>query len=172
MSEAFNLDRKISMENMIDPTGKKWEIKGERGTALVQARPNPDRADAQIPDEFHGKWTSPTVLKERITVWLNKQWDKSDEAARLNALRAGRTSQSDLDLIGPGAHTAEPKQTPEESLASLDPEIAAELGDLIAVEPDYATIKWPELQKLAKEKGVQGRTKADLIEGLQALAGK
>jgi hypothetical protein len=128
MNEAFNIDRVTSMQHNIDPTGKKWELKGERGSSLVHARPNPDRADAIIPKEFQGKWTSPGVLQEKITVWLNKQWDKSDEAIRVAALKAGRTKLVVEDS------PAEAKQTPEESLAALDPAIAEELGDLIQVE--------------------------------------
>lgn len=126
--EAFNLERKTALDNYMDPTGKRWVIHGNRGSALVHARPDPDRADAVIPKEFAGKWTSPTVLKEKLEIWLNKQWDKSDEIARRNALRAGRKAMPLEEEV------EEPKQTPEESLAALDPEIAAELGDVLAVE--------------------------------------
>lgn len=175
MSEVqFNLERKIAIENMVDPTGKQWVIKGERGTALVQARPDPDRADAQIPDAFHGKWTSPTVLKEKVVVWLNKQWDKSDEAVRLNALRAGRTAMAEKIEV-----PEEVKQTPEESLAALDPEIAAELGDIIAVEePEKAVpdgtklvgMSMDELREIATPLGIKGTSKKVLIEGIQVAS--
>lgn len=122
--EKFNIDRHISIENDIDPTGKKWEIKGTRGSALVCAQPNPGTATSAIPAEFAGQWTSPSTLKEKITHWLNVQWDKSDRAAL----------ESSMKGKAPAPAVVEPKQTPEESLATLDPEILAELGDIIAVE--------------------------------------
>jgi hypothetical protein len=121
------LERQTALENSMDPTGKQWVIHGKKGSALVHARPNPDRTDAVIPKEFEGQWTSPTVLREKLTIWLNRQWDKSDEIARKNALKAGRKTIVEVTEV------EEPKQTPEESLAALDPEIAEELGDVIAV---------------------------------------
>lgn len=130
--EQFNLDRKISVDNMVDPTGKKWEIHGRRGSALVHARPNPDRADAQIPKEFSGEWTSPQRLNDLIKAWLNRMWDKA-EAAQLKAARRSQVlPDSELEYDEPEVV----KQTPEESLASLDPAIAAELGDVLAVKEE------------------------------------
>jgi len=169
MNEAFNLERKTAMKEMIDPTGKKWELHGQRGSSLVHARPNPDRSDAQIPKEFSGQWTSPTVLVERITAWLNRQWDASDEQARINALRAGRTMEAPMPTAEELA--PEPKQTPEESLAALDPEIAAELGDLLAVEEPEAPLadmKIDELRALATPLGVKSTSKAILISAIEA----
>jgi hypothetical protein len=115
--EQFDLNRQVSLENKIDPTGKKWEVHGERGTALVHARPNPDREDAVIPDSFKGKWTSPTVLREKIDVWLNQQWNKSDTKAH----------KAD------GKKRAK-KVSAEESLDALPKEIKEELGDVLATE--------------------------------------
>jgi hypothetical protein len=128
MSEAmkFDLDRETNMKHRIDPTGKKWEIHGKRGSSLVHARPNPDRADAQIPKEFEGEWTSPTVLKEKIDTWLTKVWNKSDELVRVNAMRAGR-GEVLIDELPPHV-----QKTAEESLAELDPAIREALGDTIA----------------------------------------
>jgi len=115
----FNLDRHISIDNFVDPLGKKWEIHGERGSALVHARPNPDRADAIIPSMFAGQWTSPTVLREKLLTWLNREWDKSEIAST----KAGRKD-----------HAA--KQTQEESLASLPVEIKEELGNILDTKKD------------------------------------
>lgn len=124
--EQFNIDRHISMEHSIDPTGKKWEIKGERGSALVRAQPNPGSVVSIIPKEFAGQWTSAAVLKANITRWLNTQWDKSDEVKRLAALRG-----KPVEAAPVVEEVVEKKQTPEESLATLSPEIRAELGDII-----------------------------------------
>ncbi len=161
--EQFDLDRHVSIENSVDPLGRKWEIKGERGSSLVHARPNPDRADATIPKDFAGQWTSPTVLREKILHWLNKQWDSSDKTV-VKAERA--------------AHAA--KQTPEESLNSLPDEVKAELGDIIAiVKPvlqekehsvDLATMEWKQLKKLAVEAGVTARSRKDIIKALAEVS--
>lgn len=146
-AEVYNLDRQVSLENMIDPTGKKWEIHGSKGTALVHARPNPDRSDAQIPKQFSGQWTSPSVLKGRIVSWLKVQWNMSEEAARKAAFRAGRT-------------TLPPKKTPEESLAELPDEIKEDLGDLLAIAEENqdavetAVSSAPKEEKPAKKKAV------------------
>lgn len=123
--EQFNLDRKISIENHIDPTGRKWEIKGERGSSLVHVRPNPDREDAVIPRDFAGKWTSPSVLNDKVVQWLESQWNKSDQDAMRRARMANK--------VIPPAIEPEVEQTPEESLDGLSDEIKAELGDVIAV---------------------------------------
>jgi len=119
MNEVFNLERHTALENRIDPTGKKWVIKGNRESALVHARPDPDRLDAQIPKYFQGQWTSPTVLKDKITAWLNREWDKSDIRANKARLAAHKV-----------LHDVEEakKITPEESLDALSDEIKQELG--------------------------------------------
>lgn len=115
--EALNRDEAIPKG--IDPTGRKWVIKGERGTALVHARPDPDRADAIIPKEFEGRWTSPTILKEKLDLWLTRAWDRSDEA-RIKATRKAHAERVE-------------KKTAEESLAELPDEIKDALGDLLEV---------------------------------------
>lgn len=179
--EQFNLDRHISLQNMIDPTGRKWTLHGSRGSSLVHARPEPDRTDAQIPKEFAGQWTSPTVLKERITVWLTAQWNKSDEIARLNALRAGR-GEPEVAELPPVV-----QKTPEESLAELPDEIKEALGDVIQVatpeeieeemrqnadeEAELARSKMTgmsmdELRAIATPLGVKGTSKQVLINGI------
>lgn len=112
--EAFSVDRHVSIENYVDPHGRKWEIHGERGSALLHARPNPDRVDAVIPAEFSGKWTKKEDLMSRIKLYLNKEWDK---------VEAKNKPLSHIE--------ARSKITPEESLAALDPEIVAELGDVL-----------------------------------------
>lgn len=193
--EVFNLERKQALEEHIDPTGKKWEIKGERGSALVHARPNPDRSDAQIPKDFGGKWTSPSVLREKIELWLNKQWDMSERKAQR-------------------AHIVEHQQkiTPQESLDALPQEIKDELGitddnqeeetnqaseavgeiieyptseseskeaDAVSGsgntaseeaprEVDYGSMDYQRLLAIAKERGITSRKKADIIEALNA----
>lgn len=79
MSE-FNLDRKVSMDNRVDATGKKWMIHINRATGLSYARPEPDRSDAVIPKEFSGMWTKPQMLEERIKIYLDKSWDQAELA--------------------------------------------------------------------------------------------
>lgn len=131
--EQFDLDRHISIENSIDPLGRKWEIKGERGSSLVHARPNPDRADAIIPTDFSGQWTSPTKLRDRILLWLNKQWDASDK----KAVKTVRKEHAD-------------KQTQDESLAGLSKEIKEELGDIIAVVEEIPKVEKKPTRKTTK----------------------
>lgn len=126
MSEVFNLDRKVNMQENIDPQGKKWEIKKvNKSGALFTAVPNPYRADFICPPSFSGSWTQPSVLQEKITIWLNGQWDKAEKAQQ----RAGIVATQEKLA----AKVAETKQTPEESMAGLDPEIAAALEDVINV---------------------------------------
>lgn len=115
--EKFDLDRQISLENSIDPTGKKWEIHGQRGSALVHVRPNPDREGAVIPKPLEGKWTSPSVLKEKIDVWLKTQWNASDKSV----------------LKADGRKRA---KSAKESLEALSKEVKEELGDVLAVADD------------------------------------
>lgn len=134
--EQFDLDRHISIENSVDPLGRKWEIKGERGSSLVHARPNPDREDAIIPKDFAGQWTSPTKLSEKITLWLNEQWDDSDK----KAVKAVRKEHAD-------------KQTQEESLSGLPEEVKKELGDIIAVVEETPKVeKKPTRKKPTRKK--------------------
>jgi hypothetical protein len=88
MSESFNLDRKVNIENSIDPTGKKWEIFHIKGSALYEARPNPYNAQTKIPDEFSGRWTKTQKLQEQIDLYLNRSWDASEEVAKKAAGKA------------------------------------------------------------------------------------
>ena len=85
MSDTFNLDRQMNIENNIDPTGKKWEIFQIKGSALFEARPNPYREDIVIPDEFTGRWTKPTILQDKINLFLNRMWNKAEEAQKKTA---------------------------------------------------------------------------------------
>lgn len=160
MNEVYNLERATALKELIDPTGRKWEIKGQRGSSLVHARPNPDREDAQIPNAFSGQWTSPSVLKEKIDVWLGRAWDKSE----LAALKLDRKAHAASVVT----EEAVVKQTAEESLKALPEKIKAELGDIIATEIPLEDRPWPELQALAKELGVKPGKKVDLIAGIRA----
>ena len=161
MNEVYNLERATALKELIDPTGRKWEIKGQRGSSLVHARPNPDREDAQIPDAFAGQWTSPTVLKEKIDVWLGRAWDKSELAAQKLDRKAHAAS----------VETTEIKQLAAESLEALPEEIKEALGDIIATTPDYLTMTFAELRAVATPLDVKGTSKAVLIAGIEAHAG-
>lgn len=152
MSEVFNLERNLAEEKLIDPTGKKWEIKGERENGLVHARPNPDRVDAVIPDEFAGRWTSAALLRTKIINWLKKQWDMSEQVAAKNARKAAVTAE----------HKAQ--KTAEESLNELPDHIKEALGDTIAVKEEEDASK--TVQKEATEE------KASAQEGPKANASK
>jgi len=90
MSETFNLDRETNMQHNIDPTGRKWEIKQIKGTALFVGVPNPYRSDFVCPDEFEGRWTKPDLLMKQIKLYLTRAWDKSDEAK----MKAERKAQA------------------------------------------------------------------------------
>lgn len=200
MNEVFNLERQTALENRIDPTGKKWVIKGNRETALVHARPEPDRVDAQIPKVFQGQWTSPTVLVEKIDSWLNNQWDISERQANKARLKAHAV----LNEVEEAR-----KQTPEESLDALSDEIKQELGldnanqaltsevpeeglpstgegsrteadsdeeptgrqEAKAKEVALEDRTWPEIQALASKLGIKPGKKAELIERIKAAEG-
>ena len=151
--EEFNLDRHISVEHMIDPTGKKWEIKKHRGSALVSARPNPDNVNAVIPKEFHGKWTSMAVLSDRIKGWLDMQWNKAEEAQRLSALRVGRSALQEKEV-------PVKKISPEASLAALDPEIIEELNIDLRTELERTADEEAELARAELAKKPVAKKKA------------
>lgn len=190
MNEVYNLERQTALENRIDPTGKKWVIKGNRESALVHARPEPDRVDAQIPSVFEGQWTSPAVLVEKIDTWLNREWDKSDAASNKARLRAHKLLNE----------VEEAKQiTPQESLDALSDEIKKELGldgeqtteteegakasedqdkeqarrtedagskEEEKEEVDYSTMDYPRLLAAAKVAGITSKKKVDIIKAL------
>jgi len=123
------MNRESAMPQSMDPQGRKWIVKGERGSALVHARPDPDRSDAQIPKEFEGKWTSPTVLKEKIEIWLGRQWAHAEKLQRRAQLAAAQKQG-----IPEAPQEEAVQKTAEESLAELPDEIREALGDIIALE--------------------------------------
>ena len=88
MSEAFNLDRETNIENNIDATGKKWVIQTERGRHLFFVRPDPDRADAVIPDLLQGKWTKRMYLQDAIDTYIKRSWEHADAVAQKNERKA------------------------------------------------------------------------------------
>lgn len=88
MSEKFNLDRQVNIENNIDATGKKWEIVHLKGSALYEARVNPYNAQTNIPKEFEGRWTKPILLEKQIKKYLNASWDAAEEAQKHAAANA------------------------------------------------------------------------------------
>ena len=136
-NEAYNLERAIAEEKMVDPTGKRWEIKGERENGLVHARPDPDRKDAVIPEEFQGRWTSAALLKTKIQNWLKKQWDMSEAVAMKNARKTQAAAESKAK-----------QKTAEESLSELPDEIRESLGDILAT----AEAEDKETPKVSKKK--------------------
>ena len=121
MTDKFNLDREIAIEKNVDPTGRKWEIVHLKGSSLYEARPNPYRVDTQIPDEFAGKWTKHTLIKDQIKLYLNRVWDASELATQKNARKAQASKQ------------AKKKATPEEinDLSSIPQKIKDRLGALV-----------------------------------------
>jgi len=93
MSEPFNLDRDTNLKARIDPTGRKWEVHGKRGSSLYHARPSPDREDAVIPQLFAGDWTKVDLLLEKIDLYLVRAWDDSDRKAE----EARRTKEAAIE---------------------------------------------------------------------------
>lgn len=158
------LTRETAVPNMIDPTGKKWVIKGERGTALVHARPDPDRADAQIPKSFRGKWTSPTVLREKIQVWLNFQWSEVEAKEKQKEGKQRAALQREEEAKAP-------QKTVEESLAELPEEIRETLGDIIATEENDGEDTEKDTQGESREAGSEGpANEAEESESSEALS--
>ncbi len=111
MSE-FNLDRDIAIKNNVDALGKKWVIHYNRGTSMCYVRPDPDRVDAVIPEEFQGLWTKPSIVEPIIKKYLNDSWDKAEAA---NA-KAERKREVAKEAKKNGAK--ETKVTDEESAAA------------------------------------------------------
>ena len=98
MSEStFNLDRAHAEENRVDAFGKKWNVIVNRQNGLCHARPEPDRADAVIPDELEGQWTKPSLLLERIDLHVRKSWDLA-EAAKAKAARKLQAQKEQEEL--------------------------------------------------------------------------
>lgn len=81
MSE-FNLDREVSIEKNVDALGKKWVIHANRSNGLCYIRPEPDRADAVIPEDMRGLWTKPSLLKNKLDNYLNQSWDQAEAATQ------------------------------------------------------------------------------------------
>lgn len=88
MSETFDLDRDTNIANNIDATGKKWTIHTERGRHLFYTRPEPDRADAVIPDSLRGCWTKKMLLDDAIRTHVIRSWDHADEVRIRNERKA------------------------------------------------------------------------------------
>ena len=126
MSDTFNIDRHVNIENNVDALGKQWQIFHLKGSALYEARPNPYRADTEIPDEFKGRWTKPHLLQEQILKYLNRSWDHAEEAAKKSASNKRVAEQ----------RAATKKKNAKESLDDLPEEIKQELGDTIATKDD------------------------------------
>ena len=117
MSEEFNLDRELNIQHNVDALGKKWNVVHIRGTALYEARPEPYRSDFQCPKEFAGQWTKPPVLKELITKYVTRTWDKSEKASQKNDRKAYKNKTTAADHA--------------KSLEDLPQEIKDELGEAI-----------------------------------------
>lgn len=133
---------------MVDPNGRKWEIKGERETGLVHARPNPDPGPRSIiPKAFSGKWTSAALLKSNIEDWLKKQWDAA-EAATAQAGRAPLAEQAEVLN----------RKTAQESLDELPEEIKKELGDVLATAGEEEVETPKEAPKVSKKKTSKKKT--------------
>lgn len=88
MSETFNLDRETNIKENIDATGKKWKIYTERGRHLFFTRPEPDRADAVIPESLSGRWTKRMLLDDAIKLHVVNSWDHADEVRIRNERKA------------------------------------------------------------------------------------
>ena len=85
MSEvAQEVLKKLSRDEALainqDPTGKRWLIKEQRGSALLKAQVEPYHAATKVPEEFHGEWTGKSKLQVAIQAWLKTVWDKADKA--------------------------------------------------------------------------------------------
>jgi len=82
MSEqpTFDLNRENNIDSLVDATGKKWNIHVNKQNGLCKARPEPDREDAVIPNEFAGQWTKPSLLKPKIREYVTKTWDQAADA--------------------------------------------------------------------------------------------
>jgi hypothetical protein len=90
---SFSVEREVSIEKNVDPTGRKWNVVHLKGSALYEARPEPYRSDIVTPDEFEGRWTKPEMLLKQIRLYLNRAWDASDKAAE----KAARQQQAAIE---------------------------------------------------------------------------
>lgn len=63
-------DKEYQDQINVDATGKEWVIFRNRGTSLYFVRPNPDRADAVIPDLMEGLFTKSERAQDAINRYL------------------------------------------------------------------------------------------------------
>ena len=142
MSETFNLDRHQNVEHNIDPQGKKWNIYHIKGSALYEARPEPYRVDTEIPDEFKGRWTKPTLLDQQIKLYVNRAWDavelaqKKAAANKRAAEQRQKTREENEKQAKKVSKKKAKKKTVKESIDELPDEIKEELGETIATKED------------------------------------
>ncbi len=85
MSEVQSIDRVENIANNIDATGKKWVVFTDRQTGLAFTRPEPDRADAIIPDLLEGRWTKKPLIEAQIALYLERSCDEADKQRAKNA---------------------------------------------------------------------------------------
>ena len=117
MTEKFDLNREMNLENAIDAFGKKWHVMHIRGTALYEARPEPEVNGWKMPTQMEGRWTKPNLLKEKIDQYVLETWDMADK----KSIKAERKEH--VEKVN--------KKTASESLAELASEIKEALGDEI-----------------------------------------
>ena len=118
--EVFNLDRAQAEEARVDAFGKKWKVIVNKQNGLCHARPEPDRADAVIPDHMEGLWTKPSLLLEQIDAHVRKSWDMAEQAK----LKAARKLQAEKE------HKALMKRMEEEARAEEEKaEVTAKEGE-------------------------------------------
>ena len=63
-------DREFQLTPNTDTSGKDWVIFRSRGTGLYHVRPDPDRADAVIPELVVGQFTKVPLAQEAIDRYL------------------------------------------------------------------------------------------------------
>lgn len=93
MPEVSLDNREHCIANNIDPSGRKWTIKTIRGSHMFCTRPEPDRADAVIPPNCAGKWTSSHLLKEQVERYVKLAWDNAETVATKNRRKDHKANQ-------------------------------------------------------------------------------
>ena len=138
MSETFNLDRKMNIDNNVDALGKQWNIVHIKGSALFEARVEPYNAQTQTPKEFEGRWTKPDLLQSKITAYLNRSWDQAEQKAKMAAANARAQEQREATRAANEAEQAKvakkakkktTKKDVKDSIDALPEEIKAEMAD-------------------------------------------
>lgn len=148
MSETFNLDRKMNIDNNVDALGKQWNIVHIKGSALFEARVEPYNAQTQTPKEFEGRWTKPDLLQSKINAYLNRSWDQAEQKAKMAAANARAQEQREATRAANEAAEAEQakvdemkaakkkaskkkakKKAVKDSIDALPEEIKAEMAD-------------------------------------------